>query len=88
MKYLIILSFLFLPACAALQNTPKGLVASKCRLHVPMQRQDCEAAGIKSMWFTEGRNNGLPVSEMETGKTTVQLIAETENEPASLQMFK
>jgi len=73
MKYLIILSFLLLPACAALQNTPTDLVASKCRLHVPVRKADCEAAGVHV--YKDGQIKGLPVSEMETGKTTIEIMA-------------
>ena len=72
MKYIIILS-VFLSSCAVLQNTPKDLVASKCRLHVPVRMADCHAAGVQTM--KDGQIKGLPVSEMETGKTTIEIMA-------------
>lgn len=73
MRYLIIASFLLLPACAAFQNTPTELVASKCRLHVPVRKADCEAAGVRV--FRDGQIKGLPVSEMETGIPTIEIMA-------------
>lgn len=55
-----------------MENTKKELVASKCRLHVPVRAADCEAAGVHGV--LGGQIKGLPVSEMTTGKTTQEVM--------------
>jgi hypothetical protein len=75
MKYVYLaITVTLLQSCAAFQNTPRDLVASKCRLHLPMKAGHCEAAGIHPMWHSHGQLSGLPVSEMEYGMDTVQLL--------------
>ena len=72
------LCFLLLSSCAVyhavVDNTPTELVASKCRLHLPMKAGHCEAAGIHPLWHNYGQLSGLPVSEMEYGMDTVELL--------------
>ncbi len=56
MKTLIILS-IFLTGC---MQTKDELVASKCRLKLPIVKAQCEAVGV---YHTKGgRMQGLPVS--------------------------
>ena len=59
MKYLILVSFL-LVGC---NHTKEDLVASKCRLKLPIVKAQCEAVGV---YHTKGgRAQGLPVSNPE-----------------------
>lgn len=75
MKYIYLaITVTLLQSCAVFQNTPSDLVASKCRLHLPMKAGHCEAAGIRPMWHNYGQLSGLPVSEMEYGMDTVELL--------------
>lgn len=54
MRYLI---FIFLAGC--MHNEPNDIIASKCRLKVPVQKEQCEAVGVKHT--KGGQLEGLPV---------------------------
>ena len=56
----LILSIFVLSAC---NQTKQDLVASKCRLKLPIVKAQCEAVGV---YHTKGgRTQGLPVSNPE-----------------------
>ena len=57
--YLLILIFLLPLAGCPLEQTKEELVASKCRLKVPIQKEQCEAVGVYGT--KGGQLQGLPV---------------------------
>lgn len=74
---IVIFMGLILTGCI-MENTKKELVASKCRLGVPVKMADCHAAGVRTI--KGGQLLGLPVGEMETGMTTQEImIVDTES---------
>jgi len=51
---------IFLSSCAIFKNTPDELVASKCRLKLPIKKEQCEEVGV---FRTKGGSlEGLPVT--------------------------
>jgi len=58
MKYsILIITALLLSGC---NQTKDDLVASKCRLHLPIVKAECQAVGV---YGTQGgRMKGLPVT--------------------------
>jgi hypothetical protein len=58
--YKYILISVFLVGCA---QSPKDMVASKCRLKIPVQKEQCEAAGVYGT--KGGQLHGLPVTKGE-----------------------
>lgn len=54
----IIILSMFLVSCV--HQSPKEIVASKCRLKVPVQKEQCIAAGIERT--KGGQLQGLPVT--------------------------
>ena len=64
---------LALNGCTTLLNTPAELVASKCRLGVPIQKAQCVAVGIHPSRVKGGQLEGLPVSALKYGDTVVAL---------------
>lgn len=64
MKYLIILIPFIVSSCAIFKNTPDELIASKCRLKLPIQKEQCIAVGIHPSRVKGGQLEGLPVTKM------------------------
>jgi len=57
MKYLLIIATLLLSGC---NQTKEDITASKCRLHLPINKAECQAVGV---YGTQGgRMKGLPVT--------------------------
>lgn len=63
MKYLILI-IPFIASCSIFQNTPDELVASKCRLKLPIQKEQCIAVGIHPSRIKGGQLEGLPVTRL------------------------
>ena len=63
MKILILLIPFVLSSCAIFKNTPDELVASKCRLKLPIKKEQCEAVGVYNT--KGGQLEGLPVTKLE-----------------------
>lgn len=57
MKSILIFTILLLVGC---NQTKDDLVASKCRLKAPVQKEQCEAVGVKRT--KGGQLEGLPVT--------------------------
>lgn len=76
MKYIILFLISFSVNAGVLdifKNTPTELVASKCRLKLPIKKDQCVKAGIHPSRVKGGQLEGLPVSAMKYGNTLVAL---------------
>jgi len=62
MNKLIFLIPFILNSCAFFQNTPDELIASKCRLKLPIKKEQCEEVGV--FRTKGGQLEGLPVTNM------------------------
>lgn len=59
--YLLILIFLLPLAGCLVKHTDEELVASKCRLNVPVIKEQCEAVGVYGT--KGGQQEGLPLGK-------------------------
>jgi len=62
-RFIILLFSISLSSCAIFKNTPDELVASKCRLKLPIKKEQCEAVGV--FRTKGGQLEGLPVTNLE-----------------------
>jgi len=64
-----VLSLFLLSGC---NQTKVDLVASKCRLKLPIKKEQCIAAGIHPARTFGGRMEGLPVSGIDISKMNLK----------------
>lgn len=57
----LIIIAIFMTGCFIFKNTPDELVASKCRLKIPVHKEECIRVGV--FGTKGGQLAGLPVTE-------------------------
>ncbi|PCJ88576.1 MAG: hypothetical protein COA54_02330 [Thiotrichaceae bacterium] len=90
---ILILAITLIPATASADNngfrqcaawdtfckSPAQIVATKCRLGVPVKHEQCEALGIPGRYMIRGGGSlveGLPVTTQDTDQSTDQVLAD------------
>ena len=88
MKILLVFMFAFFTGCTGTYKTcaswdtfcknPAQIVATKCRLGVPVYHEQCKALGQsnRDTYVDAPLQEGLPVSSQATGKDTITLLRE------------